>query len=213
LFVAGLAWLVLRGIVGASVPAMNAASVAREGGLLLVIPLCSILASMTIPLFFGSFLRYHAFDDGQRLLRAATIIAFIAATLSLGLVVVSFVALLRGANLVPQSTTAWVGWSIGSVPLFFVVSVLLFLVAFARQCPCTRPLRRASRLAAAGALVPVSMMVAAIAYSQFPEAMAWFPDLGGSLVAKGVGLAAAATLLWFAETFAVHYEDGAGRQG
>ena len=69
-FVAGLAWLVLRGIVGASVPALSAANVARNGVLLLVIPLCSVLASATIPLFFWSFLRHHPFA-GQRGLRVA----------------------------------------------------------------------------------------------------------------------------------------------
>ena len=203
-FVAGLAWLVLRGIVGASVPALSAASVARNGGLLLIIPLCSVLASATIPLFFGSFLRHHSFA-GQRALRGATLVALVASALSLALVVVSLIAISGGTSLVPPPKDHPMGWVVAVIPAFFVGALLVFLVAFARQCPCDPALRRAAWVAAVGALVPAVMMVAASVHSRFPDVMSWLPGVSSTLIYKGLGLAAAATLLWFAETFAVRY--------
>ena len=206
-FVAGLAWLVLRGIVGASVPGLSSADVVRVGGVLLVIPVCSVLASATIPLFFWSFLRHHSFA-GQRGLKVATVVALVASVASLVLVVVSLFSLSSGTGVVPPLMNGPLGWTVDLIPAIFVGALLVFLVAFARQCPCDPALRSAAWVAAIGALVPVVMMVAAGVYSRFPDAMPWLPDVGSSLISKGLGLAAAAALLWFAETFAVRYRAG-----
>jgi hypothetical protein len=203
-FAVGIAWLVLRGIVGASIPALNPAAVARDGGWLLVIPLVSVLASVTIPVFFISFLRNHRFDN-QRWLLTATVLGASASMLSLALVVVSFSAMVRRADPIFPSPEHAGFWLREAIPLLLVVAVLLFLVAFARQSRCPVGLRKAATVAAVGAVVPTAMMVLAMVHVSAPAAVPWFPGFGESPVPRILGLAAAAALVWFLETFAVSY--------
>jgi len=91
-FAAGIAWLALRGILVHAMPSLRIDQIAQHGGLLLILPLISVVASLTAPLFFFSFLRRHRFTK-RRVLQGATISAATAALLSSLLVLVSFIAM------------------------------------------------------------------------------------------------------------------------
>jgi hypothetical protein len=60
--------------------------------------------------------------------------------------------------------------------------------------------------AALGAIYPGILMTASLLYSRLPESMSWFPGFSQSLAARILGLASAASLLWFLETFARTYD-------
>lgn len=206
LFVAGLAWLVLRGILAHVFGWANAGEIAQHGGLAMLLPAISLVASLTMPLFFFSFLTHHPFED-RVFLRGATVLALAASLISFLLVLVSFVAILlepgsRGAVL-----AAVPSWIVTAVPLLFVFSIFLFLVAFAQTEGKDSRLRRAAVVGAVGTLIPLLIILGWIIHTRVAGALGWYPDFSQSLVAKGMGLAAAGTLLWFLETFAVSYDE------
>ena len=206
-FAAGLAWLVLRGILVNAVPVLRTENIAQQGGLLLIIPLISVIASLTVPLFFLTFLRHHRFS-GQRALQVMTILAVGASLLSLAVVIMSFVAIARGANAADTSIVLSAPWLFQAIPLLLVGSLFLFLTVFARQSGCSAGLCRAAAVGALGTLIPVIMISIWLIHSHFGDVFSWYPAVSHSLVAKVLGLAAAAALLWFLETFAVTYDDG-----
>lgn len=209
LFVAGIAWLVLRGILARSIPALQPERVAESGGLWLLVPLLSVVASLTIPLFFISFLRRHDFA-GQPWLLAATRFAVAAATASFLLVTFSYVGLMRGTGSAVVGRADAAPWLIQVVPMALVLSLIAFLLTFARQSPSPPALRRAAMVAAAGAVVPALLMAAWMVYARAPESVSWWPEVASSLPARLVGLAGAAALVWFLESFATSYPDGRG---
>lgn len=202
--VVGLAWLVLRGILGRTVPIFDPQHVAQQGGVLLLIPMMSVIASFTLPLFFFSFRRFHLFE-GQRTLRVATSLAVAASVASFALVVFSFVGLVGSRN----PSAGWrdsIGWASNVVPLFLITAIFFFLVVFARQYRGDAELRRAAAAAAVGAVYPALLMTASLLYLRLPELMNWFPGFSRSVAARILGLVAAAALLWFLETFARAYD-------
>ena len=207
-FVAGLAWLVLRSILVHAVPQLRADHVAEQGGLLLFIPLISVVASLAAPLFFLSFLRHHPFPR-QRLLQITTVFAAIASLLSFALVLMAFVTTIGGVRITDSSSLLFVSWLLQTIPLLFVGSLFLFLVAFAQSDVGNQVLRRAAAVGAVGAMIPSMMIAAWVIHSRFPEHLTWYPAISQSLAAKVLGLAAAGTLLWFLETFATTYDPGA----
>ncbi len=199
-FIAGLVWLVLRGILLRSLPQIRTDYVAEHGGLLLLIPLASVVASLAVPLFFLSFLRHHRFTR-QRLLQFATVVAAVASLVSFLLALASLVAAVRGIQ--PPN------WPLlfSSPRLFQTNSLLLFLLAFARSDAGNERLRKAAAVGAVGAAVSTIMVVVWVLYLRFPDLLAWYPAMSGSLVSKLMGLAAAGAFLWFLETFATTYDD------
>jgi len=207
-FAAGIAWLALRGILVHAMPSLRIDQIAQHGGLLLILPLISVVASLTAPLFFFSFLRRHRFTK-RRVLQGATISAATAALLSSLLVLVSFIVIARGFSTAEIPFVRSSPWLFQAIPLVFVGSIFIFLVAFARQSGCDVGLRRSAGIAAIGTLVPTVMIAAWTLHSRFEGVFLWYPPFSQSLVAKILGLAAAGTLLWFLETFAVSYDDGA----
>ena len=205
LFAGGLAWLVLRGILIRTFPVMGAEQAFERGGVFLLVPLISLIASLTVPLFFFSFLFHNDFT-GQRALKIATIIALTTSSLSFASVVTGFVISIRGIEPGGGGTAQLTLWLYTVVPLLFVASLVVFLAAFGGQSGFVDPrLRVAARIAAVGASVPVVMMVAWIVSTWVPGALPWVPDFSRSLVAKALGLAAAGSLLWFFESFATTY--------
>jgi hypothetical protein len=211
-FVAGVAWLVLRGILGRSVPGMHPAQVAEVGGFWLVIPLVSVVASLTIPLFFIVFLRSHDFT-GQRWLLLATRVSVVTSVASSVLVLVSCVGVVGGPGSPAAFAMAAVPWLVEVVPIALVFSLVAFHLAFACQCPCSSKLRRAAAAAAVGAAIPSGLMVVWMVHLRFPEAIPWWPEIARSAVMRMLGLAGAAALVWFLESFALRYggdEPGSG---
>jgi hypothetical protein len=206
-FAAGLAWLVLRGILVHAIPAFGAAEIAQKGGLWLGVPLLSFAASLTAPIFFGAFLRHHPFAS-RGTLRLTTIFALTASVLSCVLVGLALVATVRGSDLGAGRMAGVPSWFSTLIPLAFVVSIFLFLVAFSRADGVTPKLRSAARVAAVGTSVPIVLIAAWIANSAF-GVPAWYPAFSRGLAARVLGLAAAATLLWFLESFATRYGRGA----
>lgn len=202
-FVAGLAWLVIRGLLVQTIPSFGPARIAEHGGLWLVIPFVSFVASLTAPLFFGSFLRTHDFA-GQQLLRWATVAAFFGSVLACGLVLVSFVATLRGGIAPGARPAATLLWAAGAVPLFFVLTIFVFLIVFSATAKTSQQLRSAARIAAGGAAVPLVMMLI-WAVHRATGGPAWYADFSRSMAARLIGLAAAATLVMFLESFARCY--------
>ena len=207
-FAAGLAWLALRGILVHALPSLRADQIAQHGGLLLIIPLISVVASLTAPLFFFSFLLRHRFSK-QRILQGATIFAASTALLSSVLVLISFIVTASGSSTAEIPFVLSSPWLFQAIPLLFVGSIFLFLTAFARQSGCDASLRRSAGVAAIGTLIPTVMIAAWTLHSRFEGVLLWYPSFSESLVAKILGLAAAGALLWFLETFAVSYDDGA----
>jgi len=211
-FVAGLVWLVLRGILLQSLPQIRFDYVAEHGGLLLLIPLTSVVASLAVPLFFLSFLRHNRFR-GRRLLQFATVAAAVGSLMSFLLALASLVAAVRGIR--PSD------WPLllASPKLFqtnlllLVGSLLVFLLAFARSDAGNERLRKAAMVGAAGAMVSTIMVVVWVLYLRFPDLLTWYPAVSGSLVFKLTGLAAAGAFLWFLETFATTYDDAEDRLG
>jgi hypothetical protein len=204
-FAAGLAWLVLRGIVGRAVPWLDADFISQRGGILLVVPMLSVLASFTAPLFFLSFLRHHDFAARPGL-RAATALAAASSLTSFLLVLVSFVTISRGAGV----STPFVSsspWVVQAVPLAFVGSLLLFLAVLSRQDDIDRRLRRIAGIAAVGTAIPTAMIIAWIVSTQIEGSLDWYPEFSLGLGAKILGLVAAASLLWFLEAFAGGYDE------
>lgn len=207
-FAVGLAWLVFRGILVHALPLMQADQIAQHGGLLMMIPLISVAASLTAPLFFLSFLRRHRFA-GQRTMRGATILALTASLLSAVLALLSFVVIFGSADAAEIPIVRSSSWLFQAIPLIFVGSILFFLVVFSRQSGCNARLRRSAGVAAVGTLVPTILIAVWIFQAQVEGVLLWYPAFSQSLVAKVLGLAAAGTLLWFLETFALSYDDGA----
>lgn len=201
-FAAGLAWLVLRGILVHAFPVLGTDHIAGRGGLLLAIPLLSVVAALTAPLFFGSLLRRWRWAARGRL-RAFTMLAAAASTLAFLLVLFSFAAVAKGgggpAGVTPAAESSW--W-LQAIPLFFVASIFLFLVAVSVEPGLDGELRRAATVASIGTIVPIAMMIAWIVYSQFDGLLLWYPGVSQSLGARILSVAAAASLLWFLETFA-----------
>lgn len=206
-FVAGLVWLVLRGILVQSLPQIRTDYLAEHGGFLLLIPLISVVASLAVPVFFWSFLRHHRFE-GQRILRIATWIAAVASVLSFLLAVAALIAAVKGIRPPDWPFLLSSPGLLQATLLLLVGSLFLFLLAFARSDACDARLRRAAAVGAVGAMISTIMVVVWVLYSRFPELLAWYPAISGSLVSKLTGLAAAGTLLWFLETFATSYEGG-----
>lgn len=206
LFAAGLAWLVLRAILVHSLPLLRTEHVAQHGGLLLIVPLLSVVASATAPLFFFSFLFHHRFLN-RRLFRAVTMVTATASLLSFAVVSLAFVASVRGGGLAETPVVSSAPWLYQTIPLFFVGSVVVFLAVFARQGGCNAGLRRAAAAGAVGTLVSTIMIAGWVIFSRVEGALTWYPAVSRSLFAEILGLAAAASLLWFLESFAVSYDD------
>lgn len=206
LFAAGLAWLVLRAILVQSVPALRTEQMAQDGGFRLIFPLLSVAASATAPLFFFSFLCQHSFLN-RRLFRAVTVVTATASLLSFALASLALVAAVRGGILAESPIISSAPWLYHAIPLFFVGSVVVFLVFFVRQSGCRGGLRRAAAAGAIGTTVSLMMIAGWVIFSRLEGALPWLPSASQSLFAKILGLAAAASLLWFLETFAVSYDD------
>lgn len=206
LFAAGLAWLVLRAVLVQAVPLLRTDQLTERGGLLLVVPLISVAASLTIPLFFGSFLLHHDFSH-RPLFRTVAIAAALSSLGSFGLVVVSFVANVLGGSPTESGIIFAAPWLYQLIPLFFVGSLVPFLAVFAKQSEFGAGLRRAATAGAVGSLVSTVMIVAWVIHSRVEGALTWYPAVSQGWVAKILGLAAAGTLLWFLETFAVSYDS------
>lgn len=212
-FAAGLVWLVLRGILVQSVPQIRTDYLAEHGGVLLLIPLISVVAGMAVPVFFLTFLHHHRFE-GQRMLQIATGVAAIASVGAFILAVAALVAAVKG---VQPADWPWLVSSPGLLQttlLLLVGSLSLFLLAFAGSGAFGARLRKSAAVGAVGAMVSMIMVVVWVLYARFPDLLAWYPTISGSLLSKLTGLAAAGTLLWFLETFATTYEEnteGGGR--
>lgn len=205
-FAAGLAWLVLRGILVQAVPMLRTEEVARQGGILLVLPLLSVVASLAAPVYFISFLRHHDFSD-RRALKTATVVAVFASSISSALVAMSFVATARGISPADLSIVHQLPWLFQAIPLLFVGSLFLFLAVFSRWSGCAKGLCNTAAVAAIAMLIPTFMIAAWVVQVRFGEFLQWYPDFSQGLIAKGLGIAAAAALLWFLETFATTYGD------
>jgi len=205
LFVAGLAWLVLRGILAQVFEWASVGGTGQQGGLAVLLSAISLAASFTIPLFFFSFLTHHSFEHRVHL-RWATLLALIGSLFSFLLVLVSFLAIMLGPESRTTVLAAVPSWATTIVPLLFVLSIFLFLAAYALRGEEDSRLRRAATIGAVGTLVPLMMMIGWIINTRVTGALPWFPDLSRSLVAQVLGLASAGSLLWFLETFAVSYE-------
>jgi hypothetical protein len=211
LFAVGLAWLVLRGLLAQTFPVFGTEQAVSQGGFWLLVPLASVLASVAVPLFFFSFLRHHGFES-QSGLQVATAIALAASILSSVLVILSFVDAVRGAGAAGGMTAARAPWLLQAAPAAFIVSVFAYLVAFAVQCRCPRHLRRNALVASVGALVPILLVSAWLVHGAGDGLLPWFPAFSRSPFVKVLGLAAAGTLLFFLERFAVGYDpDATGR--
>jgi hypothetical protein len=205
-FIAGLVWLVLRGILVQSLPQIRTDSVAEHGGLYLLIPFVSVVASLAVPVFFLSFLRHHRFE-GQRFLQLATVAAAVAALLSFFLAGVVLVAVVRGIRPPDWPFLVSSPAVFQSTLLLVVGSLVLFLVASARSDAFNARLRRAAAVGAVGAITSAIMVVVWVVHFRFPNLLDWYPVVSGSLFSNIVGLAAAGTLLWYLETFATCYGD------
>lgn len=203
-FAAGFVWLVLRGILVYAIPQLGTEYVAQHGGLLLVVPFASVIATLTVPLFFFSFFRYHPFD-GRPFLRFATGFALAASLISFAVVLMSFVSAVRGQDNVATFLGRAVPWLSPSIPLVFVASLFLFLAVFASQGDSGTGLRRASVVAAVGTVIPLVLMTLWVLRSFSEDLFSWYPDVSQSLAVRILGLAAAGTLFWFLETFATSY--------
>jgi len=207
LFAAGLAWLVLRGILVNAFPALRAERIAQDGGIWLLIPLLSFVASLAAPVFFISFLRHHSFA-GRPVLRSLTLFAVVASVLSCGLVMVSLGATAGVIDLGSGRTGVMDRWLPAVIPFLFVVSIFLFLFALARSSDLDPGLRSAARVGAISTSIPILMILAWIGSSLF-GVPAWYPAFSQGLVAKLLSLSAAAALFWFLESFARRYDrDG-----
>jgi hypothetical protein len=206
-FAAGLVWLVLRGILVQSVPQIRTDYVAELGGLLLVIPLISVVASLTIPVFFLSFLRHHRFA-GQRFLQVTTVVAAVASLLSFLLALTALVVAVGGIRPPDFPFLLSSPGVLQTVSLLLVGSLFLFLSAFARSGECTVRVRRAAAIGATGAAISVIMVVVWILHFRHPDLLDWYPAVSASLASKVIGLAAAGSLLWFLETFATADDGG-----
>jgi hypothetical protein len=210
LFAAGLSWLVLRGILARALPALDPEMTAEWGGWPLIVQLLTLVASFTVPLFFCSFLIAEPFED-RRALGAATVLVAAASVASFVLVVLGFVTGLSGSS---AGSGAMLPRVAMAAPLLLVLSILTFLIVFWRQGGDDPRLRRAAGVAAVGALFPAAMMLVWALRTSFDSAFAWYPAFSRSPVAMLLGLAAAASLLWFLETFAVssgRRTDGSSR--
>lgn len=210
-FVAGLVWLVLRGILVQALPQIRTDYLAENGGVLLLIPMISVVASLAVPVFFLTFLRHHSFE-GQRMLRIATSIAAVASVLAFFLAVAALVTAIKGIR---PPDWSWLLSSPGlrqTILILLIGSLFLFLLIFARSGSFPERLRKAASVGAVGAMVSMVMVVVWVLYSRFPDSLVWYPAVSGSLFSRITGLAAAGTLLWFLETFATTYDD-AGESG
>jgi hypothetical protein len=211
LFAAGLVWLVLRGLLLPVFPFLGTENAARAGGWMLAIPTLSVAASLAVPLFFFSFLRHHRFE-AQPVLRAATVAVLITSVLSCAVVALSWIDAVRGAAPQHGIIAGFAPWLIVVVPAAFIVSIFVFLVAFALQCPCPPGLRRSAAVAAVGTLVPIFLVAGWVLHSHGGGWLPWFPAFSRSIPVRVIGLAAAGTLLLFLESFAVGYRaEGARR--
>ena len=206
-FVVGLVWLVLRAILLQNLPQIRTDYIAEHGGMLLLIPLISVVASLTIPLFFLSFLRRHRFIR-QRFLRFATVVAAVASLLSFIQSVASLVAAARGLSSPDWPFLLSSPRLLQANLLFLVGSFLLFLVAFARSDAGGPSLRKAAAVGAVGAAVSTIMVVVWVGYLRFPDLMDWYPAISRSPASRLTGLAAAGVLVWFLEAFATTYGEG-----
>jgi hypothetical protein len=206
MFAAGMAWLVLQAILVHAVPMLRYEHAAKHGGLSLVVPLISVVAIGTVPLFFLSFLFHHPFGQ-RRFLRVVTVVAAVASLLSFAMVVLAFVATAGGHGLTEMEIISSAPWLNQAVPLVIVTSVVLFLAVFARQSGSKASLRRAALVGAFGTLISMIMIIAWVIHSQVEGAFPWYPGVSQSLVAKILGLTAAGALLWFLEAFAVSYGE------
>lgn len=206
-FVAGTAWLVLRGILVHALPSLHPDQIAQHGGPLLILPLLTVLATLTAPLFFSSFLFHHRFDD-QRLLQGATILAAAVSLLSSVVVLAESVLLVRGAGTAGMPPPLSSPWLAQVTPFLVVGSLFVFLLVFSWQSGCGPGLRRSALVAAAGTLIPMGMMAIWVLHARTEGAFVWYPSFSHGLAAKIFSLAAAGALLWFLEAFAVGYNDG-----
>lgn len=204
LFAIGLAWLVLRGLLEHAFPALRAEYIAQQGGILLVVPVMSLAASLAAPIFFASLLRHHDFS-AQRGLRSATVFALVASLASTALVLTSLFLIVRGPSLDPGGTS----WALSLTPLVFVLSIFVFLLTLARIGDVDPELRSAARVGAIGTTIPIILIVAWIVNSLY-GVLPWYPAFSQGLLAKILGLGAATALFWFLETFAKRYDKNTG---
>ena len=128
-FAAGLAWLVLRGIVVQAFPALGAGPLEATGALSVAVRLLTVVASASVPGFFISFLANHRFV-AQPLLKGSTVLAAVTSLGSFALVLFSFVVSFGDAGSTTGGGIRLIDRVVTSVPLLFVVSVFLFLAAF-----------------------------------------------------------------------------------
>jgi len=214
MFAAGMAWLVLQAILVRVLPMLRNEHVAQHGGLSLVVPLLSVAAVATVPLFFLSFLFHHPFDR-RRLLHVATVAAAATSLVSFAMVVLAFTAIAAGGSLAETRVMSSAPWLSQAIPLLVVTSVVFFLAVFARESGCGPRLRRAATVGAVGTAVSMLMILAWVIHSRVEGALPWYPAVSQSLTARILGLAAAGALLWFLEAFASSYDgpDGAAAQG
>ena len=203
-FAAGLAWLVLRGILAPAYPLLGPGAAVEHGGLAVLLPLVSILASLTIPLFFFSFLVHHDFG-GRASLKATTILALAASLLSFVLVVASFLDAFRGSGSDGMLSGTGGSWLLVAGPLVFVASLGFYLAVFARHGGAGPQLRRAATVGAVGTVIPLAMIVLWIIHTRVPGALPWVPSFSQGIAAKALGIVAAGALLWFLESFATTY--------
>jgi hypothetical protein len=202
-FAAGLAWLVARALLVKAFPAIRPDQIFAHGGPWLLIPLVSFLASLTPPYFFLSLYRAHDMS-GDRGLRWSTIAAFVGSMLSSMLVLVSLVLVIRGSAFEPGSFPFPVEGVLWLIPFFFVLSMLLFFVFFSRARDIDPAIRSSARVAAIGTAIPILMMLAWAAHRVSGE-LSWYPGFSQGLGGRIFGLAAAAALFFFLETFAARY--------
>ena len=210
-FAAGLAWLVLRGILVQAFPALGVGRTDSASAIALLMGAISLVASLSVPVFFWSFLHHHGFD-GRRLLRSTTVFAAAAAVLSFVLVVFATIVGLGGLDAETIEASKTVAWTVALVPLILVASIFAFLVAFVRQGDADARLRLAAKVGVVGTAVSGVMIAVWIFHARGVGELSWYPDFSRSLPAKAAGLAAAATLLWFLESFAVYYGSGGGNR-
>jgi hypothetical protein len=202
-FAAGLGWLVARALLVKAFPAIHPDQIFTQGGPWLLIPLVSFLASLTPPYFFLSLYRAHDMS-GDRGLRWSTIAAVVGSVLSSMLVLISLVLVIRRTVFEAGSFPFPVEGILWLIPFSFVLSMLVFFVFLSRARGIDPAIRSAARVAAAGTAIPILMMLAWAAH-RLSGGLSWYPGFSQGLGGRILGLAAAAALFFFLETFATRY--------